>query len=671
MTAPAATLLAQLFASAGNPLHPTAAGFKTGHEPVHRSESRQCVAIDAQRETWYCHSCQQGGGILQALMSLRGMSHDEAEAGLKDLLGDDPEKRAQAKVSQATELVKLAAAAELWHTPEQEAWASIPVNGHTEYHPLKTKGLRRWLARQFRMQHGKTPGSQAVQDALLALEGRALFDGPAYPVFTRVAEHQGMMYLANEAWEAVEITSTGWRVVAQPPVRFRRARGMLPLPHPVAGGTLEELRPYLNVTDEDWVLIKAWLAMTLSPTGPYPQLELNGEQGSAKSTTARVLRALVDPSTAPLRSMPRDERDLLIMATNSWLIALDNLSYVPDWLSDALCRLATGGGLSTRELYTDTDEVLFDVQRPCLINGIEDLAVWGDLLDRTIPMILPPISDSARRDEKAFWHDFAAIQQRVLGALLDAVSGALRTAPAVHVSRLPRMADFARWAIAAGPSLGYTADSFLKAYAGKREEVHQLALESSLIGRLITAIVAHGTWEGTAKALLDRLGEVAEDTDRKSKAWPKNAQSLSNALRRIAPHLRACGYTIMFDRTPDRKRTRMIQLTWIGNFASDASEGQLVPAMAGQFVTSSSASERDENASDRERNTQGSEISDATGRLLDATPGTHRPVASDDTPLNRHGILDLPDAQDGSDATFPLDSNIVVDPTMRAEREAI
>ena len=251
--------------------------------------------------------------------------------------------------SQATRLVTLAtdAGVELFHTPDGEAYASILVEGHTETWPLKVKGFRRWLARLFYEEYDKTPGSQALQDALGVLEGKALYDGPEYPVYTRLAEHNGAIYLdlGNAAWQAVEITPNGWQVIDTPPVKFRRAKGMLPLPEPVPGGSLAALRPFVNLaSEEDWRLLVSWLLAALRPVGPYPVLVIYGEQGSAKSSLVRVLRALVDANTAALRTTPRDERDLMIAANNGWLIALDNLSHLPDWLSDALCRLATGSG---------------------------------------------------------------------------------------------------------------------------------------------------------------------------------------------------------------------------------------------------------------------------------------------------------------------------------------
>lgn len=270
--------------------------------------------------------------------------------------------------TQADQLVALAMdnGAELFHTPDGAPYATIQFEGHHETWATQGEDLRRWLRRLFYEARNKAPGSQALQDALGTLAGKALFDSPELPVFVRVAAHNGAIYLdlANDQWHAVEITHVAWRVLAEPPVKFRRPRGMLPLPTPVRGGTLAELRPFVNVgSDEDWILLVSWLVAALRPTGPYTVLAVSGAQGCAKSTLVRVLRNLVDPNEAPLRSQPREERDLMIAVKNGHVIALDNLSSIQPWLSDALCRLTFGGGFGTRQLYTDEEEIIFQAQR--------------------------------------------------------------------------------------------------------------------------------------------------------------------------------------------------------------------------------------------------------------------------------------------------------------------
>src|SRR6201987_5256446 len=82
-------------------------------------------------------------------------------------------------------------------------------------------------------------------------------------------------------------------------------------------------------------------------------------------------RALIDPNTAPLRAEPSNVRDLMISANNAWCLGYDNLSSLSDQLSDALCSLSTGGGFSTRELYTNESEKIFEGMGPVLVNCID------------------------------------------------------------------------------------------------------------------------------------------------------------------------------------------------------------------------------------------------------------------------------------------------------------
>jgi hypothetical protein len=138
-------------------------------------------------------------------------------------------------------------------------------------------------------------------------------------------------------------------MIQTPPVRFRRPAGLLPLPIPARGGAFVQLTPFLNLSGEDdRVLVGAWLLATLRPGGPYPLLSISGEQGSAKTVLSKILRALVDPNCAPVRSLPREDRDLFIAANNGHVLTFDNLSAMPAWLSDTLCRLASGGGFAVR-----------------------------------------------------------------------------------------------------------------------------------------------------------------------------------------------------------------------------------------------------------------------------------------------------------------------------------
>jgi hypothetical protein len=269
------------------------------------------------------------------------------------------------------------------------------------------------------LETGTAPSGSFIASALDLLESRAQFDAPERAVNIRVAEHAGRLYLdlADEHWRAVVVGPEGWRVIGCPPVRFRRSPGMLPLPLPERGGSIEVLRSYLNLSNrDDFVLVVAWLLAALRPRGPYPLLAISGEQGSAKTVLSKLLTALVDPNEAPVRALPREDRELMIAANNGYLLAFDNLSRLPTWLSDALCRLASGGSFAVRQLYTDDEEVLFKAVRPTLLNGIEDVIGRADLADRAIFLTLRPIDEEQRRSEAELWRDFELARPRILGA---------------------------------------------------------------------------------------------------------------------------------------------------------------------------------------------------------------------------------------------------------------
>lgn len=453
-------------------------------------------------------------------------------------------------MSAAEMLVAIAELASVFRAADGDTcYATVEINSHRETWPMRSKGFRRWLVGQFYRIERKPPGGQAVADALGVIEARAQFEGAVHPVHVRVAGSDTAIYLdlTNEAWDVVKVTEDGWRIVADPPVKFRRARGMLPLPTPKPGGHIDGLRQFVNVADEDqWTLLVAWLVAALRPQGPYPVLALLGEQGTAKSTTQELFRSLIDPNVAPLRAAPTDVRDVMIAASNGWGVCFDNLSSIEPWLSDCLCRLATGGGFSTRELYSDGDEMIFVAQRPVMLNGIGAVVERADLLDRALIVDLPLIDEHRRREKREFWAAFEAARPALLGALLDAVSAALALAPQINLEAKPRMADFAIWATAAEPGLGLEDGAFMAAYAGNRDSIHELALEASAVAASVRTLANREAWKGTAAELLAELGSIADEATKKAKSWPTTPRGLANALRRVAPNLRAVGVAIAF-----------------------------------------------------------------------------------------------------------------------------
>lgn len=342
-----------------------------------------------------------------------------------------------------------------------------------------------WLAHRFFAETGAAPGAQATEDSLRVIEGRALFDGPEHKTWLRVGEHDGDIYLdlCDDEWRAVRVTPEGCRVIADPPIKFVRSRSMLPLPEPDPNGKIELLYDLIHVRAVgDERMIVACLSGWLRPRGPYPVLALSGEQGATKTTTGRAVRYMIDPHELKDRGPPRDEQTLIVSARNSWICAFDNLSRMPEWLADAICRLSTGGGFASRELYTGFDEVAIHVTRPVILTGIEDIATRGDLADRTIHVKLPPIDDSERITEDEFWAKAEKYRPAILGALLNGLASALKHADE-RPEVLTRMADFCAFVHRAEPGLGWCRGDFLAAYLANRGDGVNKVLDDRPIAR--------------------------------------------------------------------------------------------------------------------------------------------------------------------------------------------
>ncbi len=482
---------------------------------------------------------------------------------LDEAVAEESGERAGKGHTQADTLIALAQEAELFHAPDGTGYADLDINGHRETWPIHSKGFRRWLSLQFFQATQGAPGSEALKSALSVIEAKAQFNAPERNIHIRVGSLDDRYYLdlGDENWRAVEISASGWRVVEKTPIRFRRSSGMRALPAPTSGGSIDALRSFLNVqSDADFVLVVSWALAVLRNRGPYPVIVLSGEQGSAKSTFSSILRALLDPNTAPLRALPREERDLFIAANNGHMLAFDNVSALPAWLSDTLCRLATGAAFAVRQLFSDHDEVLFEAARPIILNGIEEIVTRPDLADRAVFLTLEPIPESNRRPEAELWTAFAAEHSRLLGVLLDAVVVGIKRLPDVSLDTLPRMADFALWATACETAL-WPAGTFSSAYLGNRNGAIEGVLDADPIATAVRALMAGRTeWAGTSSDLLSKLRTLVDERVVRSKTWPDSPRALSGRLRRVATFLRKIGLVINFERE-GQARTRIITIT--------------------------------------------------------------------------------------------------------------
>jgi hypothetical protein len=455
-------------------------------------------------------------------------------------------------------LLRLTANAGLLRSTDGRFYAQVSVGGRREIYALRSAAFRDWLIDGYFRARREVPSDWSIRRVLGALEAVARYEGGTPSIFVRVG-HDGKsngngsacyLDLADPDGQAVRIGPEGWSVVEDPRVHFRRPVGHLPLPIPTREGSIDLLRTYVNLTERDFRLLIVWMAAALRPVGPYPILALYGQQGSAKSTLARIVRRLIDPQAAPLLAEPRNIRELMASAVNGWLLAYDNIGVIPHSLSDGLCLLATGGALAGHTSLANDERSVIHAQRPVILNGIEEFVGRGDLADRSIFLDLPPIAPGDRRCEDEFWEAFHQDSPRILGGLLDAVVGGLREVRSVRLTELPRMADFAKFAEAVGRTLGWPAGTACSDYDDNRRDASITQLEDSPVAATMLDLGPDymNDWSGTPSELFTELTTLAgEKAD--SARWPKSPARLTVELRRLAPQLGIHGIIVKVSRS--------------------------------------------------------------------------------------------------------------------------
>ncbi len=484
-----------------------------------------------------------------------------------------------------------------WRDADGFAFATVPLNGTLRRYRVRSRNFGLVVrslygeanpvtGRNGITRHGSV-SDKAMAEAMPAFEAMALTGEVKNPaVRVLLLENSIILDLGDDLWRAVVINANGWHVMEKTAAPLIRPDGMRPLPVPRNDpDALPKLRRLVNLPsgnegDAGFRLIVMWCMSCLWPSGPYPILAIDGEQGSAKSTTCRMLRRLVDPNAGELRAPARSEDDLLIAAMNGRVVGQDNVSFIEPGMADSLCRLATGGGFGKRKLYADTDEVIVSVARPILLNGIPSLLARGDLADRALAFTLPSIPDEKRRPETEVWGDFADAAPGVLALLLDGVATALRRLPELRLAELPRMADFARLAAAAAPAFKWTEVDILAAIASNRATAVATVIEADPVAEAVRSLCPEqGELKATAAELLNLInGKVTEET-RRERGWPKDATRLSTRLTRFIPALRRAGVDVERSKSGDRAITiRRATIGFPAPTAPTASAGALMGA---------------------------------------------------------------------------------------------
>ena len=432
-----------------------------------------------------------------------------------------------------------------------KAYVLVVIKGVKNTLSIGSKSFIEWLSFTYFMATkrggsiGKSASESSIRQACFALSGIAKHDGDAEQVHLRVADHNGghYIFIGDNDLQVIEVMSTGWRITDNSPVKFWKPSSMLALPMPTIDGDLNQLWDFINVPQEDRLLVLAWILESFRENTPNVILAFTGTQGSAKTSTQDKIKQLVDNSAANVKSAPKTVEDIFVSAGCNRVVSYENLSHLTPAMQDALCILATGGAHVTRKHYTNDEESTICVKRPTIINSIPNVLTAQDATDRAITIECPRIEYREESEINAAWE---IAKPSIFGGLLDLFVKTLLQMPKVKLVNPPRMADFTRLGEAMAQALGNQAGTFDTLYKANRSEGISRALEASPVGVAIPELIDDHylnsplVFSGTMKKLLESLEKYKQE----SHAWPKSPRGLGDSLRRQSPALNALGINI-------------------------------------------------------------------------------------------------------------------------------
>jgi hypothetical protein len=561
------------------------------------------------------------GLTIKKYFSLTGVEVSGFVKKLRELNPDNKQKR-EREPSQAECLLELIEKEEVEFFVDETRtpFARVKVNNHFETLPIKSKTFQLWAIGLYHKQMGgRAINSDAYQTARGLIENKCLFDGKQYVIHPRVARDNEVIWydLCDSDWRAVRVDENGWQIVNNPPILFRRYPHMYPQVEPRGSCDIREIFKFINVENEEMqLLLMVWIVSCFIKGFPHTAPIIHGQQGSAKTTASEILKAIIDPSVMRTSRLPHDTKEAVQMLAHSWFTIFDNVSpeKFSGSMSDLFCTVVTGGGVSKRELYSDDEDIIYNLQRVIGINGIVIVANKPDLLDRSILIDLARIPKDKRKTANQVWEEFESIRPALLGGIFDTLVQAIRIKPTLKFDSLPRMADFAEWGSAIAIALGSTQEEFMKYYLNNIKQQSDNVISDSLVATLVLGLcdrMKGEEWEGSASELLEEIGKDSEgDIDEKTRRhtdFPKASNVLSRTLNEMKTTLAEAGCYVWQTGT-NRKKWHISKLpekapqdslllsddSDVQDFSRDITgEQEIFPSLVETYPVSNSANDDD------------------------------------------------------------------------------
>ncbi|MBT4352526.1 hypothetical protein HOD20_08385 [archaeon] len=455
---------------------------------------------------------------------------------------------------------------ELFHDEHGIPFAKIRVSDHTEVLSLNSKQFRNFLLKKLFDKNKKILPEQKIKSIINVLHAKAIFDGKERKVHIRSALLDDSIYIdtCDKNWRVIKVSKESIEIIKDSPVIFRRYGHMKQLKFNLDAEIkdLKRLFKFIPVSEEDKLLIETYVSGLLYPDIPYAILLISGPQGSAKSTSQRIIRMIADPSSLPTLSISGSKKEMIQQLSHHYISFYDNVRAIKANQSDLFCRAVTGEGFSKRELFSDDDDIIYHIKRKIGFNGINLPSEHADFLDRSLIIMLERIDKKKRMQEKELMEEFHKNQPYITGAILKVLQKTLIIKDTIKLDNVPRMADFAHLSESISQALGYEPSTFINKYWKKIGYTNISALQADSIALAVYDLIKRksGKWEGTATQLLEELEHIAENLKIKTNNayWPKAPNALSRRLKTAATTLHEEGISIDTDRNADSRNIVII-----------------------------------------------------------------------------------------------------------------
>lgn len=418
------------------------------------------------------------------------------------------------------------------------------------------------------MKQGKFLTQQKLAELNASLRALASTIKVTREVWYRVAPIEGgiMLDVGDEARTQLKVTADGIETIHDmSPVLFRRTSTMRALPPLVDEGDITLLNKYVNLNDEENILLILWMTYTMSRVKrdgtSFVILVIQGDQGSGKTSLCNnIIIPLIDPSIVGVQTFARTAKDIAIVFDNAHVACFDNVRNFKADPSDLLCMVATGAGLSGRSLYTDSDQHVDRLHGALVMNGIHSIVLQPDLAERCLVVYTKSLAGK-RKTSTEMATELLADRPKIFRGLLDVIVEIFAAMPKAVITKQERMIDFVEWAAAFEAAKGLP-DVLQQAYSTSMQESQHEMLRSNCLAAAILEFVDGMTasvWSGSPQELFARLSEVYSLNQQRSIDWPANAIALSKRLNGLKASLLSQGIEVQLSRGKERKITIFVK----------------------------------------------------------------------------------------------------------------